>query len=276
LGADLIQNARKQAEGAGARIVEATVEKVDLSAWPFAVNLDDGTTMHALTLIIATGSRPILLGIPGEKKYWANGVSACARCDALFYKGKNVVVIGGGDVAIEEATELARFAKKVTIIHRRGQLRAAGRMQTRLKSYPQINLMYDTTVKEILGDQKKVTGISIVHAGKQETMPIDGVFLAIGHKPNIELFKNILETDDDGCLVLPGGNQQTSVPGVFAAGDVANHYRQAIVAAGRGAEAAIDAIEFLESVGFTLDEAEKLKAAVAAQVQHEKQNTREQ
>ena len=262
LGADLIQKSREQAEAAGARIIDATVKKVDLTSWPFVITLDDDKTMYALALIIATGARPRMLGVPGEKEYWAKGVSACARCDALFYKNKNVVVVGGGDAAIEEAVELARYAKEVTILHRRSQLRAAGRMQTRLRTYPQIHLMYDINVKEIIGDKKKVTGIKIAHSdtGEQETLPIDGVFLAIGHQPNTDLFKDVLETDNIGYLILQCNTQQTSMPGVFAAGDVADpHYRQAIIAAGDGAKAAIDAIEFLESLGFNLDEAKKLR-----------------
>ena len=194
---------------------------------------------------------------------WAKGVSACARCDASFYKNKKVVVVGGGDAAIEEAVELARYAKEVTILHRRSQLRAASSMQTRLRSYPQVHLIYDIVVKEIVGDKKKVTGIKISHpeTDEQETLPIDGVFLAIGHQPNTDLFKDMLEADNIGYLILQSNTQQTSVPGVFAAGDVADpHYRQAIVAAGDGAKAAIDAIEFLESLGFTLAEANKLRS----------------
>lgn len=261
LGADLIQTSREQAEAAGARIIDATVKKVDLTSWPFEITLDDDKVFNSLALIIATGARPKLLGVPGEKEYWAKGVSACARCDALFYKNKNVVVIGGGDAAIEEAIELARYAKEVTILHRRSQLRAAGSMQTRLKSYPQIRLVYDVVVKEIVGDKKKVTGIKISHtqSDKIETLPIDGVFLAIGHQPNTDLFKD-LEADDVGYLLLQPNSQQTSITGVFAAGDVADpHYRQAIVAAGDGAKAAIDAIQFLELIGFNLEEATRLQ-----------------
>ena len=274
LGADLIQKSREQAEAAGARILDANVKEIDLTSWPYAITLDDGKTINALALIIATGARPRLLGVPGEKEYWAKGVSACARCDALFYKNKNVVVVGGGDAAIEQAVELARYAKEVTILHRRSQMRAAVRMQTRLKSYPQIRLMYDVAVKEIIGDKKKVTGVKIAHndTDEQEILPVDGVFLAIGHQPNTSLFKDMLEADDVGYLVLQNNNQQTSMPGVFAAGDVADpHYRQAIVAAGDGAKAAIDAIEFLESLGFTLEEANKLRAATQAEAKEGQQ-----
>jgi thioredoxin reductase (NADPH) len=272
LGADLIQTSHDQTEKAGARFIDANVEKVNLYSWPYAITLDDGKTIHAMALIIATGARPLMLGVPGEKEYWAKGVSACARCDAAFFKNKNVIVVGGGDVAVEEAVELSRFAKEVTIIHRRGQLRAASRMQTRLKSYPQVKIMYDTIVNEIIGDKKKVTAIKVAHTktGKQEVVPIDGIFLAIGHKPNVDLFRDMLEIDEDECLVLPGKNQETSVPGVFAAGDVANHYRQAIIAAGEGAKAAIDAIEFLESLGFTLEESKKLRAMSIVDAQQEK------
>lgn len=271
LGADLIQRSREQAESLGVKVIDATVEKLDLNTWPFVVTLDDGNILHALALILATGARPKMLGIPGEKEYWAMGVSACARCDAAFYKNKKVVVIGGGDVAIEQAIELSRYAKEVSILYRGSQLRAASRMQTRLKSYAEIDVVYDTEVKEILGDKKKVTGVKIVNkvTGKQETLPVDGVFLAIGHNPNTDLFKDDLETDEQGFLVLQCHSQQTSMPGVFAAGDVADpHYRQAIIAAGDGAKAAINAIEFLESLGFTKTEADKLRALQIDQKRH--------
>ena len=277
LGADLVQKSREQAEAAGARIIDATVKKVDLTSWPFAISLDDGKTIHALALIIATGARPRLLGIPGEKNYWARGVSACARCDALFYKNKKVVVVGGGDAAIEEAIELARYAKEVTILHRRSQLRAANSMQTRLRSYSQIHLLYDISVKEIIGDKKKVTGIKISHVqtGKTEILPIDGIFLAIGHQPNTDLFKDILETDNSGYLMLQCNTQQTSLPGVFAAGDVAApRYRQAIIAAGDGAKAGRDAIEFLESIGFTLAEANQLRAITREESKQDQQESK--
>lgn len=274
LGADLIQKSREQAESAGARIIDSTVKKVDLSKWPFTITLDDGKVIHALALIVATGARPRMLGVPGEKEYWAKGVSACARCDALFYKNKNVMVVGGGDGAIEQAIELARYAKEVTIVHRRSQLRAAGSMQTRLKSYPQIHIMYDVDVKEVIGDKKKVTGIKLFNnqTKEQEIVPIDGVFLAIGHRPNTDLVKDVLEADSLGYLILQCSTQQTNMPGVFAAGDVADpRYRQAIVAAGDGAKAAIDAIEFLETLGFTLAEANKLRTVSNVEQKEEKQ-----
>lgn len=277
LGADLIQTSRDQAEKAGARFIDANAEKVDFDSWPYAVTLDDGKVIHAMTLIIATGARPLMLGIPGEKEYWARGVGACARCDAAFYRNKSVVVVGGGDVAIEEAVELSRFAKEVTIIHRRGQLRAASRMQTRLQSYPQIKVMYDTTVQEIMGDNKKVTSIKLLDAktGESKVLPIDGIFLAIGHKPNVDLFRDALELDDDECLVLQPHSQQTSVQGVFAAGDVANHYRQAVIAAGEGSKAAIDAIEFLEFQGFTLEKSKQLRAMSVLDAPKEKHQEQE-
>lgn len=277
LGADLVQTSHDQAEKAGARFINANVEKVDFESWPYAIRLDDGKTIHAMSLIIATGAHPLMLGVPGEKEYWAKGVSACARCDAAFFKNKNVVVVGGGDVAVEEAVELSRFAKEVTVIHRRGQLRAADRMQTRIKSYPQIKIMYDSIIKEIIGNDKKVTSVKVSNTktNNVETLPIDGVFLAIGHKPNVDLFKDFLEVDEEGCLVVQPKSQQTSMQGVFAAGDVANHYRQAIIAAGEGAKAAIDAIEFLESLGFTLEESKKLRSMSVQDTQKEKLQDKE-
>lgn len=263
LGATIIERSRKQVEAAGAKFIECSVTGIDCSQWPYVIHLDDGTTLQALSIIVATGARPRMLGVKGEREYWSKGVSACARCDAHFYSGKDVVVVGGGDSAIEEAIELARFAKKVTIVHRRNQLRAASRMQTRLNSYAEkINVVYDAHVQEIVGNDNFVTGVIIRHnsTGTVETIPADGCFLAVGHEPNTTLFKGILEMDNQGYLVLDYNSQRTSVSGVFAAGEVADsQYRQAIVAAGDGAKAAIDAIEFLESTGFTLNEAVALR-----------------
>lgn len=264
LGAKIIERSRNQVESAGAKFIEGTVSGIDCSHWPYVVQLDDGASLQALSIIVATGARPRMLGVKGEREYWGKGVSACARCDARFYSNKKVVVIGGGDSAIEEAIELARFAQKVTIIHRRNQLRAASRMQTRLKAYAEkINVIYDAQTQEIVGDNNFVTGVTIRHnaTGKDETVPADGCFLAVGHEPNTTLFKGILEMDNQGYLVLDYNSQRTSVSGIFAAGEVADsQYRQAIVAAGDGAKAAIDAIEFLESTGFTLSEAVALRS----------------
>ncbi len=262
LGMELIERSRVQAQSAGARFVDDAVVSIDCTSWPYKLELAGGSVVHALAVIAATGARPRMLGIPGEKEYWAKGVSACARCDAAFYKGKDVIVVGGGDSAITEAVELARYARTVTIIHRKSQLRAGGRTQKILKEYPQIKVMFNVEAKEIVGDSTRVTGLKILHndTNTPETMEIGGLFLAIGHTPNSELLKGVVALDGDGYVELEGRTQKTSKPGVFAVGDVADrHYRQAIVAAGEGAKAGIEAIEFLESSGFTLAQAKSLR-----------------
>ena len=265
LGEELIERTKKQAQEQGAFFIELGVESVDLNQWPYAITLDDERTVYALSLIIALGANPRVLDIPGERdEYgnWSSGVSACARCDARFYKDKEVVVAGGGDAALEEAIELARFARKVTIIHRRAQLRASVAMQMRVKEYPKIEFIYDVHPKEIISNEEGITGVVLVdHQTKKEyTLPTDGFFLAIGHVPNTKLFKDVLALDDQGYIILDDRSQQTNMQGVFAAGDVADpHYRQAITAAGDGARAAIDASKFLESIGFNLAKADELK-----------------
>lgn len=266
LGMDIVENSRKQAADLGARFIDKSVTELDTSSWPYTITLDDGTTVKALSVILATGAQPRKLGIPGEEKYWGNGISSCARCDGRFYKGKKVVVVGGGDSAIEEATELAHHASEVTILHRRDQFRAKGSMQKRLDAYSQINIAYNTELKEVMGNDK-VTGIKIFNnkSKTEETRQIDGVFLAVGHVPNSLLFKNSVKTDDEGYVVLNDRSQETCTPGIFAAGEVADsHYRQAIVSAGDGAKAAMDAIEFLRAVGLSVQEADTLKEGLAS------------
>jgi len=263
LGMVIIERAREQVKSAGARFVDRNVESVDFKSWPYTINFDDGESMKALAVIVATGAHPRMLNIPGERQFWGGGgVSACARCDAAFYEGQDVVVIGGGDAAVEEATELARYAKKVTMLHRRDKLRATAVMQDRLANYPQIDVKYNTEVKEIVGDDNGVNGVVLYDnkSGKTYTMPTNGVFLAIGHEPNTALFKGQLKLDDEGYVELRGTTREASVTGVFAAGEAADKvYRQAITSAGQGAEAAIEATKFLESTGFNLQRAEELK-----------------
>lgn len=253
LGSDLIGKLQQQAEAFGARFVEDSVTSVDFSQWPFVLKTADQTTLHALTVIICTGAKPKMLGIPGEEKYWASGVTSCAVCDAPFFKNEDVVVIGGGDSAVEEATQLARHVKSVTILVRGDRMRAAGAMQGRLSGYPNVSTRYGVEPREIVGDGARVTGIEVFDKNKQalEIIPITGVFLAIGHQPNTQLFTESLTLDNGGYIEIGCHCQETSVSGVYAAGDVADPtYRQAGVAAGDGIKAALDSLAFLRSVGF--------------------------
>jgi|ERR1700733_1749880 len=254
LGKDLMKEVKEQAMHFGAQFMDDTVEKVDFSQWPYVIYTEDGKTIYALTVIIATGALPNSLNIPGEKEYWAKGVTACAICDGYFYQGKEVVVIGGGDSAIAEAIQLAAYAKKITILVRKDKMRAAAATQELLAGYPHISVRYNVEVKKIVGDEKHVTGIELYNnkEKKTELMPIDGVFLAVGHTPNSALFKGFIKLDANGYVVLQGRTQATSLPGVFAAGDVEDHkYRQAGIAAGSGIRAALDADAFLNEIGFT-------------------------
>lgn len=252
LGKDLMTNLKKHAEKMGAHILSDVVERVNFNVWPFEVYTQEGFKISALSVIVATGSTPLVLGVKGEKEFWGIGVTTCAVCDAAFYKEKDVVVIGGGDTAVEEALLLARYAKNVTILVRKDKMRAAASMQEKLKGYENITVLYNREVKEIKGD-KHVTGITVFDNNKNETyeMPINGVFLAIGHMPNSSLFKDYLPVDDQGYIKLANRSQNSCIPGVFVAGDVEDHvYRQAIVAAGNGVKAALDAWNFLIKIGY--------------------------
>lgn len=262
LGKDLMTGIREQVERLGASFIDDSVEKVDFSRWPFAITTDDGKIIYALTVIIATGASPSPLNIPGEKEYWGKGVTTCAICDAPFYNGKEVVVIGGGDSAVAEAIQLAAYAKKITILVRKDKMRAAAASQDLLLGYKHISVLYNVEPQEILGDKAHVTALKLYNNKTKETfeMPIDGVFLAIGHKPNTGLFKGAVELDKNGYIVLKNHTMATSVPGVFAAGDVEDHrYRQAIVSAGHGSCAALDADAFLNEIGFNSDIAARLQ-----------------
>lgn len=254
LGKNLINDLKAQASNLGAEFLNDTVTSIDDTKWPFILHTQNGNEIRAMTLIIATGATPRKLGIPGESQYWGNGVTTCAVCDAAFYKDGAVVVIGGGDSAIEEAGVLARYAKQVTILVRKGSMRAAASGQARLHEYPNISITYHVEPKEILGDKQKVTGIKLFNNEKNETydMPIDGVFLAIGHEPNSALVKSFLDVDANGYIKLKGRSQHTSKAGIFAAGDVEDHvYRQAGVASASGIKAGLEAISFLDNIGFS-------------------------
>ncbi len=249
LGPELIQLMRDQAERFGTRFLTGSVTSVDLSKLPFNLKVEDQETIQTETLIIATGASAQLLGLPSEKALMGHGVSACATCDGPFFKGKEVVVVGGGDTAMEEATFLTKFCSKVTVVHRRDQLRASKIMQERAKRNPKIQFIWNSAVAEILDpNQQKVRAVILkdVNRGKSQEFKCEGVFMAIGHKPNTELFEGKLEMKK-GYIVTQGQTTYTSVTGVFACGDVQDHrYRQAITAAGSGCMAAIDAERFLE------------------------------
>lgn len=252
LGPELMEQLRAQAQRFGAQSLFKHVSRVDVRSRPFRVWSDE-EEYTADALIVATGASARLLGLPSEKEYMGYGVSACATCDGFFYRGLEVVVIGGGDTAVEEATFLTKFASKVTLIHRRDTLRASKIMQEKASKNPKIAFLWDSVVEKVLGEnengKKRVTGVRVknIKTGTTSEMKTDGVFMGIGHKPNTDLFKGQLDMDVVGYLVTKGKSTATNVPGVFAAGDVADSvYRQAITAAGSGCQAAIDVEHWLE------------------------------
>lgn len=251
MGPDLMANFRKQAERFGARLQTVDVTAVDFSSRPFKVEAG-GDSHEASSIIIATGASAKFLGVPGEEKLLGRGVSACATCDGFFFRDKQVLVVGGGDTAMEESEFLTKFASRVTIIHRRDEFRASQIMIDRTLANPKIDVRWNAVVTEILGDEA-VTGVILEDTvtGETSELPADGVFMAIGHHPNTDLFKGILELDEIGYIVPVGdGSTRTSMEGVFAAGDVADSvYRQAVTAAGTGCRAAIDAERWLTHSG---------------------------
>ncbi len=251
-GPQMMEEFKLQAERFEADIRWGIITEVDFSKRPFTAKADDGKTIIADTVIIATGASARWLGLPSEAEYNGYGVSACATCDGYFYKGKDVAVVGGGDTAAEEATYLAKLCRKVYLIHRRDELRASKAMQRRVLNTPNIEMVWDSVPKEIFGETegfaKKVTGVVVqnVKTGEEKKIFLDGFFVAIGHKPNSDLFKGQLEMNDVGYLITKPDSTATSVEGVFAAGDIQDHvFRQAITAAGTGAMAAIEAERFL-------------------------------
>ena len=246
MGPDLMENFRKQTERFGTRLMTSDITRVDFSHRPFKVW--EGTVEYeANAIIVATGASAKWLGIPGEERLTGRGVSACATCDGFFFRDKELVVIGGGDTAMEEALFLTKFASKVTVVHRRDEFRASRIMATRVLEHPKIEVLWNTLVTEVLGEDS-VTGVTLADAQTGETRPFatDGVFVAIGHKPNTDIFLDQLVLDEAGYIVIDDKTTATSVEGVFAAGDVADHvYRQAVTAAGTGCQAAIDAERWL-------------------------------
>jgi thioredoxin reductase (NADPH) len=246
LGPDLMDSIRKQAERFGAELVADDVIEVDLDPNLKLVKADGGE-FTSRTVIIATGSSYRELGVPGEKRLSGHGVSWCATCDGFFFREQDIAVIGGGDSAMEEATFLTRFARSVTIVHRRDSLRASKIMQDRAMSDPKIKFAWDSGVAEMLGEDR-LTGLRLVDlkTGAESVLPVTGIFIAIGHDPRSELFTGQLATDDDGYLLVEQPFTKTAIPGVFACGDVVDrNYRQAVTAAGSGCAAAIDAERWL-------------------------------
>ncbi len=251
LGPELMDQMREQAKRFGAQVKFEAATEVDLGERPFTVKTDEGTYTGD-TLIIATGAQAKLLGIPSESHLMGYGVSACATCDGFFFKGKEIVVVGGGDTAMEEANYLTRYASKVTVIHRRRELRASKIMQERAMKNEKIAWLWDSVVAEVLGTREaSVTGVKVqnVVTGEESVFPTQGVFVAIGHSPNTELFAGKLDRDEVGYIQVEEPTTRTRVPGVFACGDAVDaSYRQAVTAAGTGCKAAIDAERWLEAL----------------------------
>jgi thioredoxin reductase (NADPH) len=256
LGPELMVSMRAQAERFGAEILTERASRVDLASTPMGIWIGDRDlpepTLRARTLIIATGARSLMLGLENEARLLGHGVSTCATCDGFFFRDKRIVVIGGGDSALEEALFLTKFGDSVTVVHRRKELRASKIMQDRAFRNEKITFRWDSTVVDVLGDER-LTGLRLrdVNTGEESEIVADGVFVAIGHAPSTELFAGQLETDEAGYLVSREGTK-TNVPGVFACGDVQDHvYRQAVTAAGSGCMAAIDAERYLSSLAQT-------------------------
>jgi thioredoxin reductase (NADPH) len=253
LGPDLMDIFRKQAARFGAELYTDDVTQVDLSRRPFHVQVGQSTTLRAEALIIATGASARFLGLEAEKRLLGHGVSTCATCDGFFFRGKEVMVVGGGDAAMEEALFLTKFATKVTVVHRRDRLRASKIMQERALKHEKIAFMWNTVIEDILGEASLGGGVQAIKVRHVETneaqeVKTDGLFLAIGHIPNTALFRDQLELDAQGYIVVQPGTTLTRVEGVFAAGDVAYKiYRQAVTAAGTGCMAAMDAERWLEA-----------------------------
>jgi len=252
MGPDLMIAMREQALRFGTEIHMLSIVKVDLSQRPFPITLEDGTTFRTHTLLIASGARARLLGLESEAQLMGHGVSACATCDGFFFGGKELAIVGGGDSALEEAIFLTKFATKVTVIHRRKELRASQIMQDRAKANPKIEFLWKREVVEVIGTKADgVSGLKLLNLETRdvEDFRVDGLFVAIGHIPNTEFFKGQLDMNDDGYIITQPDSTRTNIPGVFAIGDVQDWtYRQAITAAGTGCMGAIDAERDLESI----------------------------
>ena len=250
MGPEMMAQFQAQAEKFGLELVYKSVEKVDFSERPFKIWEDDGELHTADAVIISTGATAKYIGVPGEQEFLGRGVSACATCDGFFFRDQEICVIGGGDSAMEEAAFLTKFASKVYVIHRRDTLRASKVMQTRALANPKIEFIWNTAIKEVIGDESGVTGVKLTNrvTGEESQLAVTGYFAAIGHKPNTDIFKGQLDMDAVGYLKVASPSTYTNIEGVFAAGDVADAtYRQAITAAGMGCQAALDAERWLEA-----------------------------
>jgi thioredoxin reductase (NADPH) len=250
----LMEQIQKQAENVGTRMISDLIVKVDFSKRPFTAIADSGDTFSGDTVIVTTGASARWLGLPTEKKFQGFGVSACATCDGFFFRGKEVAVVGGGNTAVEESLYLTNHATKVTLIHRRDSLRAEKILQKRLFEHPKVKVIWDTVVDEVKGREQPlgVTSLALknLKTGGASEINVDGLFVAIGHTPNTELFKGVLDMDENGYLITAADSTRTNIPGVFAAGDVQDHvYRQAVTAAGTGCMAALEADRFLAAGG---------------------------
>jgi thioredoxin reductase (NADPH) len=251
MGPDLMDQMRAQSERFGAELIPDDVSAVDLSGEIKTVTDSAGTVHRARAVIVATGSQHRKLGLPGEDELSGRGVSYCATCDGFFFREQDIAVVGGGDTAMEEATFLSRFAKSVTIVHRRDTLRASKAMQERAFADEKISFAWDSEVAEIHGTDGKLSGLTLrnTKTGETSALPVTGLFVAIGHDPRTELFQGVLEFDEEGYLKVDSPSTRTKIPGVFAAGDVVDHtYRQAITAAGTGCAAALDAERYLAAM----------------------------
>ena len=247
-GPEMMDLLTEQANRFETRFLQGDVVEADMSSRPFSLILEDGKTLKTNSLIIATGASARWLGLDSEKKYNGRGVSACATCDGFFFRNQNVAVVGGGDTAMEEALYLANLCEKVTVIHRRDELRASKIMQERALKNPKIAFLWNSAVEDVLGDEQSMNGLSIKNLknGELTEYPFDGMFVAIGHTPNTQLFEGQLDMDENGYLKVRSGSTFTSNEGVFACGDVQDHiYRQAVTASGTGCMAAIDAERWL-------------------------------
>ncbi|MCF8351795.1 MAG: thioredoxin-disulfide reductase, partial [Bacteroidales bacterium] len=254
-GPQMMEDFKKQAVRFDADIRPGIITKIDLSKQPFMAKADDGKIIEADTVILATGATAKWLGLDSEAKFNGYGVSACATCDGFFYKGKDVLVVGGGDTAAEESTYLAKLCKKVYLVHRRDELRASKAMQRKVFDTPNLEVVWDSVVEEIVGTEegfnKAVTGVKVknVQTGESKEINVDGVFIAIGHKPNSDIVKGQLDMNEVGYVKTASDSTKTNIDGVFACGDVQDHvFRQAVTAAGTGCMSAIEAERYLSSV----------------------------
>ncbi|RNB89971.1 thioredoxin-disulfide reductase [Brevibacillus fluminis] len=251
MGRELMQNMREQAAHFGATFTRGWVKKIDLSSSPFTITLEGVEEIKTQSLIIATGASAKLLNIPGEKENIGRGVSTCATCDGFFFRGKKIIVVGGGDSAMEEANFLTKYASEVRVVHRRNELRASKIMQDRARKNPKITWSLHHIPEEVMAGEKRVTGLKVKNGdtGKEEILDTDGIFVAIGHRPNTAFLDSQIKTDDLGYIIVKPGSTETNIPGVFACGDVQDRkYRQAITAAGSGCMAALDCERYLESL----------------------------